>query len=61
MVTLRREIRDFITICERIQTLLANGCHLSADERGIVEMCGADLITKLNGAASPQESKTRFY
>ena len=59
MVTLRQEIRDFITVCERIQYLLAQGDQLSADERGVVEMCGADLVAKLNRVGSSQESKAQ--
>lgn len=48
MVTLRKEILEYITTCERIQGLLAQGAVLTRDEREVIEMCQMDLKAKLN-------------
>jgi hypothetical protein len=43
----RQEIRDFITACEKIQALLAQGELLSGDEIEIIEMCCNDLFSNM--------------
>lgn len=48
MLTLRKEILEYITTCERIQGLLAQGAVLTRDEREVIEMCQMDLMAKLN-------------
>jgi len=44
---LRKEVLDFIVICERIQGLLGLGGGLTEEESAIIEMSGTDLLSKL--------------
>jgi hypothetical protein len=48
MLTLRKEILEYITTCERIQGLLAQGAALTRDEREVIEMCQMDLKASMN-------------
>lgn len=47
---IRREIRELITVNEKIQSALAQGEQLSTDESAIVRMCGNELLAAVNGA-----------
>lgn len=44
---LRKEIRDFISVSERIQSILAQGENLSRDEAGVVRLCATELLNKV--------------
>jgi len=44
---IRKEIKDYISISERIQSIIAQGNHLSSDEAGIVRLCAAELLEKV--------------
>jgi hypothetical protein len=40
----RKEIRDFISVSERIQSVVARGERLSSDEAGVVRLCATELL-----------------
>jgi len=40
----RKEITDFISVSERIQSIVARGEPLSRDEAGIVRFCATELL-----------------
>lgn len=40
----RKEIGDFISVSERIQSLVAQGEHLTKEEAGIVRFCATELL-----------------
>jgi len=44
----RKEIRDFISASERIQSVVALGKRLSRDEVGVVRLCATELLEKLS-------------
>lgn len=44
----RKEIRDFISVSERIQSIVARGESLSRDEAGIVRLCATELLEKVS-------------
>ena len=44
MQALRREVQKFISACEDIQSLLARGDVLTADEKGVIEVSACDLL-----------------
>lgn len=43
----RREIADFISVSERIQSMVARGESLSRDEAGVVRLCATELLEKV--------------
>ena len=43
----RKEIRDFISVSERIQSVVARGERLSRDEAGVVRLCATELLKKV--------------
>ena len=43
----RREITEFISVSERIQSLVARGEPLSRDEAGVVWLCATELLEKV--------------
>ncbi len=43
----RKEIADFISVSERIQSIVARGEPLSRDEAGVVRLCAAELLEKV--------------
>ena len=47
ILTFRQEIVDFISVCERLQSALAQGERLSNDEAGVVRLCAAELLEKV--------------
>lgn len=59
----RKEIADFISVSERIQSIVARGELLTSDEAGVVRACAAELLEKVpeplwvnyfvNGATNP--------
>lgn len=44
MDTLRKEIRDLISVNERLQSALAQGERLTDDEAGVIRMCANELL-----------------
>jgi hypothetical protein len=43
----RKEIRDFISVSERIQSIVAQGGQLSRDEAEVVRHCATELLEKV--------------
>jgi hypothetical protein len=44
MNTIRKEVRELISVNERIQSAVAQGHQLTEDEKGLVEMCASELM-----------------
>ena len=44
MNNLRKEVRDLITINEKIQSALLNGDRLSDDEATLIRQCASELL-----------------
>jgi hypothetical protein len=49
MDTLRKDVRDLITVSEKLQSALAQGERLTDDETGIIQMCSSELLASLSG------------
>ncbi len=44
---LRQEVQNFISACEHIYDLLAEGGALTDDERGVLEMAAIEFLSKI--------------
>lgn len=44
----RKEITEFISVSERIQSIVARGESLSSDEAGVVRLCATELLEKVS-------------
>ena len=42
---IRKEVRDLISVNERIQSARAQGLQLTDDELGLIEMCARELMS----------------
>ena len=47
MQALSQEVRKFISACEDIQSLLAQGGNLTSDEKGVIEQSAIDLLANV--------------
>ena len=47
MNMVRKEIRDLITINEKIQSALLNGDRITDDEAVLIRQCAAELLEKI--------------
>ena len=47
MITLCQEVQKFVSACENIQSLLAQGSSLTPDERDVIEQSAIDLLTNV--------------
>jgi hypothetical protein len=47
MNTIRKEVRDLITVNEKIQSALAMGERLTDDEAVLVRMCAGELLDRV--------------
>lgn len=47
MQVLCREVQKFISACEGIQSLLASGYVLTADEKGVIKVSACDLLVTM--------------
>jgi hypothetical protein len=47
MNTIRKEVRELITVNEKIQSAMAQGRQLTDDEKGLIEMCARELIASV--------------
>ena len=47
MNMVRKEIRDLITINEKIQSALLNGDRITNDEAVLIRQCAAELLEKI--------------
>jgi hypothetical protein len=45
MNTIRKEVRDLISVNERIQSARTQGLQLTEDELGLIEMCTRELMS----------------
>ena len=48
MDSIRKEVRDLITLNERIQSALIRGEGLTDTEMGIIRMCCAELVASMS-------------
>ncbi|HEY7532334.1 MAG TPA: hypothetical protein VH681_06060 [Nitrospiraceae bacterium] len=53
MNMVRKEVRDLITINEKIQSALLNGDRITDDEAVLIRQCASELLEKI-----PVPSKT---
>jgi hypothetical protein len=47
MNNVRKEIRDLISINEKIQSALLSGDRISADEATLIRQCASELLEKI--------------
>ena len=47
MNNVRKEIRDLITINEKIQSALLNGDRITDDEATLIRQCASELLEKI--------------
>ena len=52
-----REVQKFVSACEALHWMLAQGNELSSDERGVVALSARDLLAHLDPIAQ-QEAHT---
>jgi len=60
MNTIRKEVRELISVSERIQSAMQKGDQLTDDENGLVEMCASELLAcrRVIKAGLPKPSST---
>ena len=46
-----REVQKFVSACEALHWMLAQGSELSPDERGVVDLSARDLLAHLDPVA----------
>ena len=47
MNTIRKDVRDLISVNETIQSALVQGIHLTDDEAVLIRMCASELLEKV--------------
>lgn len=47
MNNVRREVRDLISLNERIQSALLDGDHITDDEATLIRQCASELLEKI--------------
>jgi len=52
MNQLRKDVRDLITVTEKLQSALAQGDRFTEDETAIVRMCAGELLENLHRSSS---------
>jgi hypothetical protein len=58
--TVRKEIRDLITINEKIQSALIHGDRLTDDEVTLIRQCASELLEKIPPAfLSPRRQEVK--
>jgi hypothetical protein len=50
MHTIRKDVREWISINEKIQSAFAQGARLTDDEAGLIQMCANELLAKVSGS-----------
>jgi hypothetical protein len=58
MNTVRKEIRDLITINEKIQSALMHGDRLTDDEVTLIRQCASELLEKIPSRALEKSGRT---
>jgi hypothetical protein len=56
MNNIRKEIRDLITINEKIQSAVLNGDHITDDELTLIRQCASELLEKIPAATGRREA-----
>ncbi|HJT21164.1 MAG TPA: hypothetical protein VJ746_11875 [Nitrospira sp.] len=56
MDSIRKDVRDLITVNEKIQSALLQGDALTNDEASIVRMCATELLSRVSDTHSTHES-----
>jgi len=56
MNNLRKEVRELISINERIQSALLHGDHITDDEATLIRQCASELLEKI---PPPSQTWTR--
>jgi hypothetical protein len=57
MNNVRKEVRDLITINEKIQSALLNGDRLSDDEATLIRQCASELLETIPAPPLQTSSK----
>jgi hypothetical protein len=52
MNMIRKEVRELISVNERIQSAMAQGHQLTDDEQGLIEICASELLTSVSAKLS---------
>ena len=47
--SIRKEVRDLITINEKIQSALMNGEGMPDEERELIRLCATELLASISG------------
>ncbi len=55
LLTFRKEVRDYLSAHERLQSIMAQGTRLTDDEAGTVTLCANELLVKLNSVLRRQD------
>ena len=59
MNTIRKEVRELISVTERIQSTIQKGDQLLDDEKGLVEMCASELLASMSARKNQNSSSQR--
>ena len=59
MNTIRKEVRDLLSVTERIQSTMQKGDQLTDDETGLVEMCASELLASMSARETQNSSSQR--
>lgn len=59
MNTIRKEVRELISVTERIQRIIQKGDQLPDDEKGLVEMCASELLASMSARENQDSSSQR--
>lgn len=46
-MNLRKEVRDLISVNEKIQSAIMQGDHVSDDEASVIRLCASELLEKV--------------
>ena len=59
MNTIRKEVRELISVTERVQRTIQKGDQLPGDEKGLVEMCASELLASMSARENQNSSSQR--
>lgn len=59
MNTIRKEVRELISVNERIQSAMKKGDQLTDDEKGLGEMCASELLASMSASENQNVSFQR--
>ena len=63
MNAIRKEVRELISVNEKIQSAMAQGNQLTDDEKSLIEMCASELISSISAKQNvvPQRERPSEY